>query len=83
MIPFKYYEKVEMKTLLNVKRVNIKVDFVDYDVMLMLNKLDQIEKVYNYSIIFYYTEINVFNLPFLLLLCIIFKCVLCNKIICF
>jgi hypothetical protein len=43
----KPFEKNVMKELLNVKRVNIKVDFVDYDVMLMLNELDQVEKVYN------------------------------------
>jgi hypothetical protein len=43
MIPFKSYEK----PILNVKRVNIKVDFVDYEAMSMLSKLEQIEKVYN------------------------------------
>lgn len=43
IIPFKSYEK----TILNVKRVNIKVNFVDYEAMSMLSKLEQIEKVYN------------------------------------
>ncbi|GET51378.1 hypothetical protein GLOIN_2v1790329 [Rhizophagus irregularis DAOM 181602=DAOM 197198] len=41
IIPFKSYEK----TILNVKRVNIKVNFVDYEAMSMLSKLEQIEKL--------------------------------------
>lgn len=47
----KPFDKDEMKRLINVKRVSIKVDFVDYDVMMMLNELGQVEKVYN---LFYY-----------------------------
>lgn len=43
--PFRTLDKVEIKTLLNVERVNIKVDYVDYDAMELINKLDQGEKV--------------------------------------
>lgn len=51
----KPFGKDGMKSLLNVKRVCIRVDFVDCDAMLILKKLEQVEKVhylYIYSNIF-------------------------------
>lgn len=61
MKPFKNYEKDEMKRLLNVKRVNIKVDFVDCDVMLILNNLDQVEKVFKLFNYFLFVEFTLFT----------------------
>jgi hypothetical protein len=52
--PFKTYDKIEIATLLNVKRVNIKVDYADYDVMNLLNKLNQVEEVYIFSLCYYF-----------------------------
>lgn len=44
---FENFKKEEIKSLLNVKQVNINVDYPDNDIMLILKNLDQIGKVYN------------------------------------
>jgi hypothetical protein len=49
MKPFKNFEKDMMKNFLNVKRVKIKVDIVDFDVMEILIKLDYVEKVFLFT----------------------------------
>lgn len=43
--PFENFKKDEMKSLLNIKQVNIRVDIPDDDVSLILKNLNQLEKV--------------------------------------
>jgi hypothetical protein len=64
VIPFK---EDEMESLLNVKQVKLKVDFLDYDAIWILNKLDHVEKVYiiYYNYCFLMNFLNLFTFVFI------------------